>query len=1428
MDVDLMIERGQRALAEAPEGHPDRLQYLEVLFALFGDRCSNKRHDLTLDNAIRYGEQLAAMMPDEYPNANTLLQSLSNFFMYRYQLARNMQDIDAAIIYRQRLSDVLPVNNPGYMSDLYGLGQMFQARFRRTENMDDLSLAIVHLTNASDPEIGNPNHLKALATCLSERFRRRTEITDLDRAIEYQIKIIEMSPEHDSSRSIWFRELAWHLHWRFQRLGDRIDMDKSLLYFEQALQTSTEQDVQYPVLLHDVGVAYRSMFFQSRDLSHLQTARAYRTRALVAAPANHPHRPFLLNGLASVLSDLFEQTNDALLLEDALRYGYEAIDIATQLSINQSSLVPIFGNLGKARLQQSRQYGDSEILDEAIQFCQKAVDLTPISGLEYLPSLMNLGSAYSQRYFQKGASDDLDISIHHLQTVLEAMLDNHYLRSECLLSLSVAITRRFYLMGCPNDLAQSIVYSEEGLKITHENHSMRPNHLSNLGISLCSRFGRDNTVDDMKRGIAYCKEAVALTVGTGPNHAIHLTALGFAYQEVFERTYEVEDATSAVQYLEQASQNVGNDPVRQTEYLKNLGSAWISRYQRTGAANDLEDAIRYGEEAVRTGSTTASLELRLLNILSVAFSFRFSRLGQGSDLAKAIKYDQQALSLTRDKSPFRMVYLNNLARSLGERYKVSQRMADLEAAIRLSEQVSAQVLEDHLFFAQFLETLARLLFTKFLRTGQIQDIERSISCIRKSLGSVEALSEGHPSRSDYLDDLGNAFAAKYRLLRQNVDIESSIQYGLQAVALTPEGTLEWAFRLHNLASHMEDRFDSTNSMDDLAQSINLHQKAVDLAPKNHPSRLALLSYLGGALEKGSDRLKMEDAFLRSTEAFIEGLSCNHGSPVGRLLCGIHAVFSLGKVEKWDKAVVALEKTLDIIPDLISGTISKADMQRLVQTFFGFGYHAASVLLKANRTSLQAFQALESCRGLIASLVMDSRQDLSALKSSYPGLCTRYTQCLDEISSMNTSVSALNPGSLETSDRVIFLFESLDKMREEIRAQPGFERFLLPPTEKELLELAQHGPIVSLSVSNVSAEAFLLTTAGVDVLPLPEVNIDTILGFLRLFQSQGNRTRREATVVSDNENDQTDVGTNTSDSSVPTMNAALQYIWKGVVKPILQRLQLLQDGSSQPSSLPRLWWIGGGVLSLIPLHAAGYHEPGSIENTVSHVISSYAPTLKALRFLRKKDKVKIVGQKHEVLVVSMPTTPGRFHPLNVGKEVDAIKTFVKPWADVTVLERPNKAEVIKALGQCTIAHFACHGTADPVEPTKSNLLLGRDKLERMAIEDFDTIVFETASIIYLSACSTAELKVRNLADESIHLASSFQLAGFQHVIGTLWGAKDRAAVEVAKKFYEVLHEATEGSEMAVAEALHNAVCSLRSADNNWENVSLWGPFIHLGT
>ena len=69
-------------------------------------------------------------------------------------------------------------------------------------------------------------------------------------------------------------------------------------------------------------------------------------------------------------------------------------------------------------------------------------------------------------------------------------------------------------------------------------------------------------------------------------------------------------------------------------------------------------------------------------------------------------------------------------------------------------------------------------------------------------------------------------------------------------------------------------------------------------------------------------------------------------------------------------------------------------------------------------------------------------------------------------------------------------------------------------------------------------------------------------------------------------------------------------------------------------------------------------------------------------------------------------------------------------------------------------------------------------------DVARLRLDDAELAFLSACSTARPGCR-LTDEAIHLASAFQLAGYRHVIGTLWPIGDQHAVDIADDIYTAL-------------------------------------------
>ena len=148
-------------------------------------------------------------------------------------------------------------------------------------------------------------------------------------------------------------------------------------------------------------------------------------------------------------------------------------------------------------------------------------------------------------------------------------------------------------------------------------------------------------------------------------------------------------------------------------------------------------------------------------------------------------------------------------------------------------------------------------------------------------------------------------------------------------------------------------------------------------------------------------------------------------------------------------------------------------------------------------------------------------------------------------------------------------------------------------------------------------------------------------------------------------------------------------------------------------------------------------------------------------------------------------------------------------------------------------FACHGYTDHADPSNSGLVFQRyedceqPEQDIMTVRDISEANLEHARIAYLSACSTAENRVAQLADEVIHVVSGFQVAGFGHVIGCLWPSVDRVCVEVARGFYSSLfHQGgIRGDNRDVAIALHEGVKRVWVSD--LKQPLNWAQFLHYG-
>ncbi|MFI6149987.1 CHAT domain-containing protein [Streptomyces sp. NPDC051109] len=352
---------------------------------------------------------------------------------------------------------------------------------------------------------------------------------------------------------------------------------------------------------------------------------------------------------------------------------------------------------------------------------------------------------------------------------------------------------------------------------------------------------------------------------------------------------------------------------------------------------------------------------------------------------------------------------------------------------------------------------------------------------------------------------------------------------------------------------------------------------------------------------------------------------------------------------------------------------------------------------------------------------------------------------------------------------------------------------------ELRAEAAHGPIVVCNVSGYRSDSLLLTAEGITSLPLPRLDRATVIDRINAFRLVQN-TALAGTDPAEREQAQV------------VLVDALAWLWDAAAGPGTWRRwgtrARLCPTRGCPGPAPCV--VGAGRTAGTP--AAACRRPshgraaGPYRRTVmDRVVSSHTPTVRALRRARERGRSLGAGAgagagatataaAGRELIVAMPTTPGlpgggrlRFADAEAAVLEDRFAHRVVLGERDRAGEdaAPTKANVPAHLPRCAIAHFACHGTGDPADPSQSRLLLRDHAEDPLTVKSLDAVALDHARLAYLSACRTAAGDTAALSDEAIHLTSAFQLAGFPHVIGTLWEIDDQTAVHIARAFYDGL-------------------------------------------
>jgi CHAT domain len=961
------------------------------------------------------------------------------------------------------------------------------------------------------------------------------------------------------------------------------------------------------------------------------------------------------------------------------------------------------------------------------------------------------------------------------------------------------------------------------------------NFLHERGCSLREIFLAQNEEKALELAIRCLQQAVEETASDNPALAERRLDLALLYGDRFELKGNPEDINQAIELGHLVLKDV-----RETNPACSVVLAFLSAqlgnkfvYDKDADLTWAQESIRLGKQALDYPDIHQNQRAEWLHNLSATFGDLFSRTGDQEDIEEAINFQQLALGFVSKASPEWAIGLYDLAICFRQRYARLQQLQDLQQAITALESaresgliraISSQV--------SLVHHMSGCLTERFLRTQNSQDLEMAI----RLTDSIRTLNNVRISdQATLYDDL--CIARRYLFSKTKVlnDINQAINDGQTALAKARAAHQPELSHLHNLSLCYATRsaVDPATKKSDIGEAIRLGEQALSIGPDDHPRIGECPQSLGLQYQFKSEITQSEIDLKNSVSFAIRALRHETTTPLTRLIAGLSAASRLAILSRWTEASAIFEESFRLLPAISPRTSSRQDLQECLRRLPNSASVAASTFLKAGRSTTDALQVLEKGRGIISSYVIDSHSNVPFLEKD-GDLYRRYAN-LQDILALPIRSDEPDDGHHSAQRYALELLRrskaatDLDEIIQGKRQKSGVSFLRDSLEENDILHLALNYPIVYVNVSSVSSEAFLLTGDKIDCLSLPGLTRGVLEDTLSLLSETEDRNLRDGKVLWASGSSTTKVSTD--------IQSTMLTLWKEAVEPILAALQFMDEKSVfQTGFLPRLCWIGSEAAAKLPFHAAGDHSPESTKNTISHVVSSYATTLKSLQYARSKPTIPnpqtLLTKKQnyqKLLIAAMPTTPGIEGRLAVEDEVAAIiQSVAVQGHPATVIIQPSKQDIVASLPDCTIYHFAGHGRADAVDPAQSVLCLGRGSPEELSVRDLDAQRHPAAQIAYLSACSTAEAANRQLMDENIHLAGAFALAGFPSVVATLWKANDTAAVKVAGEFYRLM--GTQKMLMrgeSVARALHEALLSLRNSDETRAGLWKWAPFIHIG-
>jgi CHAT domain-containing protein len=461
---------------------------------------------------------------------------------------------------------------------------------------------------------------------------------------------------------------------------------------------------------------------------------------------------------------------------------------------------------------------------------------------------------------------------------------------------------------------------------------------------------------------------------------------------------------------------------------------------------------------------------------------------------------------------------------------------------------------------------------------------------------------------------------------------------------------------------------------------------------------------------------------------------------------------------------------------------------------------------------QAIETLERGRSLLWSEMRGLRTPVDQIRFVDPHLADNFAAINRELEMVTLALSPKTNVHGRDSDidavdafgdlvvRQRKLFDDREKLISQIQALPGFYAFLKPPSFDHLRSAARHGPVIIINHSGWRSDIIILLHNS------PPSLITTPNDFYaraNKLQDQLLGARKE------------DPESNTYEDA---LRSVLKELYELVGQPVIKRLNELNVPEQS-----RIWWCPTSVFCSLPLHAMGpiRSDVDPPQYFLDLYIPSYIPSLSVL-IQSRRPATQTIG-KPSILLVAHPDE----NMPAASKEMKAVQSVDTQVTTLFSVKATPKA-MLARLKDHPFAHIVCHGILEAGKPFEASFKLHKEK--HLQLLDIVRSQLPDAEFAFLSACHTAGLTKKSIADEVLHLAAAMQFCGFRSVVGTMWAMADIDGPDLARHFYQSLFSdeaQLEGRHYyeRTALALRDAVLNLRRKGGITSE--RWVNYVHYG-